>query len=164
MTDAKTKAVPTSNVDPDVASGVAQFLAPVVVDLQALAVDGKQAHWHVRGRNFIGVHELLDVVVTHAQAYADLAAERVIALGLPIDARIQTVASKTTTPALEPGFQQSDDTIAAVVASIDAALVTVRTAIEELDDIDLTSQDVAIEIARGLEKDRWFLDAHIAAE
>ena len=54
--------------------------------------------------------------------------------------------------------------IAAVVASIDAALVTVRTAIEELDDIDLTSQDVAIEIARGLEKDRWFLDAHIAAE
>lgn len=164
MTDAKTKAVPTSNVDPDVASGVAQFLAPVVVDLQALAVDGKQAHWHVRGRNFIGVHELLDVVVAHAQAYADLAAERVIALGLPIDARIQTVASKTTTPALEPGFQQSDDTIAAVVASIDAALVTVRTAIEELDDIDLTSQDVAIEIARGLEKDRWFLDAHIAAE
>ena len=164
MTDAKTKAVPTSNVDPDVASGVAQFLGPVVVDLQALAVDGKQAHWHVRGRNFIGVHELLDVVVAHAQAYADLAAERVIALGLPIDARIQTVASKTTTPALEPGFQQSDDTIAAVVASIDAALVTVRTAIEELDDIDLTSQDVAIEIARGLEKDRWFLDAHIAAE
>jgi starvation-inducible DNA-binding protein len=162
MTDAKTKAIPTSAVDPDVTAGVAQFLGPVVVDLQALAVDGKQAHWHVRGDNFIGVHELLDDVVAHAQEFADLAAERVVALGLPIDARIQTVAAKTTTPKMEPGFQQSADTIAAVIASIDAALVTVRTAIEELDEIDLTSQDVAIEIARGLEKDRWFLFAHIA--
>jgi len=26
------------------------------------------------------------------------------------------------------------------------------------------SQDVAIEIARGLEKDRWFLFAHISAK
>src|SRR5690606_27986413 len=130
---------------------------------QALAVDGKQAHWHVRGDNFIGVHELLDDVVAHAQEFADLAAERVVALGLPIDARIQTVAAKTTTPKMDAGFQQSSDTIAAVIASIDAALVTVRTAIEELDEIDLTSQDVAIEIARGLEKDRWFLFAHIAS-
>jgi len=162
MTDAKTKAIPTSAVDPDVTAGVAQFLGPVVVDLQALAVDGKQAHWHVRGDNFIGVHELLDDVVAHAQEFADLAAERVVALGLPIDARIQTVAAKTTTPKMEAGFQQSADMIAAVIASIDAALVTVRTAIEELDEIDLTSQDVAIEIARGLEKDRWFLFAHIA--
>ena len=32
-----------------------------------------------------------------------------------------------------------------------------------LDGIDLTSQDVAIEIQRGLDKDRWFLVSHIAA-
>ena len=91
MTDVK--AVPQSSIDPDVTSGVAQFLAPVVIDLQALAVDGKQAHWHVRGSNFQGVHELLDMVVAHAQDYADTAAERVVALGLPIDARIATLTT-----------------------------------------------------------------------
>ena len=32
-----------------------------------------------------------------------------------------------------------------------------------LDGIDLTSQDVAIAIKAGLEKDRWFLSAHLAA-
>jgi starvation-inducible DNA-binding protein len=159
---AKTSTIPTTSLDPDVAAGVAQFLSPVVVNLQALAVDGKQAHWHVRGTNFIGVHELLDDVVAHAQAFADLAAERIVALGLPVDARVQTIAAKTTTPALSDGFQQSDTTIAQVVAQIDATLEVVRTAIEELDEVDLTSQDVAIEIARGLEKDRWFLFAHIA--
>lgn len=159
---AKTSTVPTTSTDPDVAAGVAQFLSPVVVNLQALAVDGKQAHWHVRGANFIGVHELLDAVVANAQGSADLAAERIVALGLPVDARVQTIAQKTTTPALSDGFQQSEAVIAEVIAQIDATLEVVRTAIEELDEIDLTSQDVAIEIARTLEKDRWFLFAHIA--
>lgn len=162
MTDVK--AVPLSSIDPDVTSGVAQFLSPVVIDLQALAVDGKQAHWHVRGANFQAVHELLDVVVAHAQEYADTAAERVVALGLPIDARIGTVAAQTSTPPLTAGFQQADATIAQVIASIDAALKNVRIAIDELADLDAASQDVVIEIARGLEKDRWFLFAHIATK
>lgn len=160
MTDVK--AVPQASIDPDVATGVAQFLSPVVVNLQALAIDGKQAHWHVRGENFQAVHELLDTIVTNAQGHADTAAERVVALGLPIDARIATVAAKTSTPALTEGFQQTDATIAQIIASIDATLKSVRTAIDELAELDLASQDVAVEIARGLEKDRWFLFAHLA--
>ncbi|RNI17944.1 Dps family protein [Flexivirga caeni] len=146
----------------ELASGASQFLTPVVIDLEALVVNGKQAHWHTRGGSFIGVHELLDDVVAHAQEYADTAAERVVALGLPLDSRLQTVAEKTTLPALSEGFQQWPDTVAEVVAQLDAALVTVRTAIKGLDEVDLSSQDVAIEIERGLTKDRWLLEAHIA--
>ena len=157
MTDIK-----QSSIDPDITSGVAQFLGPVVVDLTALAVDGKQAHWHVRGENFQAVHELLDRVVKHARAHADSAAERVVALGLPIDARIQTVGAKASTPRSSGGFQSSERVIAEMVAEIDAVLATVRTAVTELADLDPVSQDVAIEIARSLEKDRWFLFAHIS--
>lgn len=148
---------------PEVAAGAAQFLSPVVIDLEALVVNGKQAHWHVRGGSFIGVHELLDQVVEHAQEYADTAAERVVALGLPVDSRLAAVAAKSTLPELSAGFQQWPDTVAEVVAQIDAALVTVRAAITGLDDIDLASQDVVIEIERGLTKDRWLLQAHIAS-
>ena len=54
MTDIRT--VPQTSTDPDVAAGVAQFLNPVVTGLTALGVDGKQAHWHVRGPNFQFVH------------------------------------------------------------------------------------------------------------
>ncbi len=158
------QAVPQTSADPDVTSGVAQFLGPVVTDLTALSVDGKQAHWHVRGANFQAIHLLLDEVVDHVREYADTAAERVVALGLPIDARIQTVGARATTPALTAGFQQTDTVIAEIIAGIDATLVTVRTAVDELADLDVVSQDVAIEIARGLEKDRWFLFAHLATK
>jgi starvation-inducible DNA-binding protein len=108
------------------------------------------------------VHELLDTLVADAQEWADLAAERIVALGLPIDARISTVAANTKATPLSDGFVQSDRSIAEVIGQIDVALEAVNTAVRELDELDQTSQDVAIEIARGLDKDRWLLFAHIA--
>ncbi|HEU0257306.1 MAG TPA: DNA starvation/stationary phase protection protein [Microbacteriaceae bacterium] len=157
-----TRRAPGLSASPELAAGVAQFLAPVVIDMEALVVNGKQAHWHVRGHNFIGIHELLDDVVEHAQGFADLAAERVVSLGLPVDSRLATVAQKSTLPQIPDGFVDWDDTVAEVVGLIDAALVTVRTAVQGLDEVDLSSQDVAIAIEQGLTKDRWLLQAHIA--
>ena len=159
----KAQTVTTTAIDPTVAAGAAQFLSPVVLGLQALTVNGKQAHWHVRGANFVGVHELLDTIVAHAGDFADTAAERIVALGLPIDARVSAVADKAGATTVPAGFTQSDELIRAVIADIDAILVDVKAAVEGLDEVDLTSQDVAIEIQRGLEKDRWFLVLHIAA-
>ncbi|MBW8763411.1 MAG: DNA starvation/stationary phase protection protein [Microbacterium sp.] len=159
----KAQTVSTTASDPTVAAAAAQFLSPLVLGLEALTVNGKQAHWHVRGANFVGVHELLDTIVAHAGDFADTAAERIVALGLPIDARLSTVAEKAGATAVPAGFAQSDDVIRAVISDIDAILADTQAAIDGLDEIDLTSQDVAIEIKRGLDKDRWFLVSHIAA-
>lgn len=159
MTD--TKAAPYTSANPEVASGVAQFFTPVVHELVALAVNGKQAHWHVRGHNFIEVHEYLDQVVEHAQDAADLAAERVIALGLPIDARLETVA-KAGAVNPKAGFKQADETIADVVAQIDLTTEKVNAAITGLAELDPASQDIAISIRQTLDKDRWFLSAHLS--
>lgn len=159
MTTTNTAALTTSS---EVAAGAAQLLTPVVIDLEALVVDAKQAHWHVRGANFVGVHELLDDIVSHAQGFADDAAERVVALGLPLDSRIETVAAKKTLPALTEGFTSSADLIPQVIAQLDAVIATTREAITGLDEVDLASQDIAIAIEQGLVKDRWFLQAHIA--
>ena len=153
---------PAANENLKRASGVEQHLSPVLHDLIALHVNTKQAHWHVRGANFMGVHLFLDEVVTHAQAAADEVAERVVALGLPVDGRIETVAKRTSSPEMSPGFQQSVTTVAEVVAQLDATIATVNAAIEGLDEIDPVSQDVVIAIAQQLDKDRWFLFSHYA--
>lgn len=158
----KTHTIPAAAVDPTVAAGSAQFLTPVALGLQALAVNGKQAHWNVRGANFIAIHELLDSVVAHAQGWADEAAERVVALGLPIDARLSTVAEKVGATAVPAGFTPWDDMVRDIIADIDPILVDLQAAIDGLDEVDLTSQDIAIGIKEGLEKDRWFLFAHLA--
>ncbi|WP_029149783.1 Dps family protein [Microbacterium indicum] len=157
-----TKTVTSTAADPTVAAGTSQFLSPIVLGLQALTVNGKQAHWHVRGANFIGIHEFLDTLVAHAGEWADLAAERIVALGLPIDARADKVAAKVPATGAPAGFAQYDEVIAGIVADIDAILADVQAAVDGLDEIDLSSQDVAIEIKRGLDKDRWFLAAHVA--
>lgn len=152
---------PATIADPTVAAGTAQFLTPVVLGLQALAVNGKQAHWNVRGSNFIAIHELLDTLVTNAQNGADEAAERIVALGLPIDARVSTIADKTST-AVPAGFTQWEALIRNVIADMDAVIADTQAAIDGLDEVDLTSQDIAIAIKAALEKDRWFLFAHLA--
>lgn len=159
----KTQTISMTATGPEAASSTAQFLTPVVLGLQALAVNGKQAHWNVRGTNFIAIHELLDTVVANAQGFADLAAERIVALGLPVDARLSTIADKTTATNVPAGFAQWQDVIAAVVTDMDVVIADVQSAIDGLDETDLTSQDVAIAIKAGLEKDRWFLSAHLAA-
>lgn len=157
------KTIAATAADPTVAAAASQFLSPVVLGLQALTINGKQAHWHVRGENFIGVHEFLDTLVAHAGGWADEAAERIVALGLPIDARAVKVAEKGATTGAPAGFAPSDEVIAGVVADIDAVIADLDAAIEGLDEVDLTSQDVAIGIKAGLEKDRWFLTAHVSA-
>jgi starvation-inducible DNA-binding protein len=159
----KTQTTPATAADPTAAAAAAQFLTPVVIGLQALAVNGKQAHWNVRGANFIAIHELLDSIVAHAQAGADQAAERIVALGLPIDARLATVSQKAAPTAVPAGFTQWDDMVRDVIADMDAVIVDVKAAIDGLDEFDLTSQDVAIGIMESLEKDRWFLFAHVAS-
>ncbi|GAA2013735.1 Dps family protein [Microbacterium ulmi] len=158
----KTQTTPATAADPTVAAGTAQFLTPVVLGLQALTINGKQAHWHVRGANFIGVHELIDQIVERVEGWADEAAERIVALGLPVDARLGTIAEKVAPTAVGAGFAQWDAVVRALIADIDAVLPDIQAAIEGLDEVDLTSQDIAIGIKEGLEKDRWFLFAHLA--
>lgn len=158
-----THTIAMTATDPEAAAGTAHLLTPVVLGLQALAVNGKQAHWNVRGANFIAIHELLDAVVTRTQGFADEAAERIVALGLPVDARVSTVSEKTPATAVPAGFAPWQEHIIAIVADMDAVIADVQAAIDGLDEVDLTSQDVAIGIKAGLEKDRWFLSAHLAS-
>ena len=45
-----------------------------------LKTQTKQAHWNVKGRNFISLHELFDEMAGELEEYIDIIAERVTAL------------------------------------------------------------------------------------
>ena len=139
---------------------VAAHLQPVLVGLISLGLNGKQAHWHVQGHHFISIHEQLDEVVADARRLADEIAERVVSVGVTVDGRPQAVAEGAT--AFPEGFLADDKVVALIVEQIDAAIDRAREALRPLEDVDLVSQDIVIEVLRTLEKHRWMFAAYTA--
>ncbi|GAA2759854.1 DNA starvation/stationary phase protection protein [Actinopolymorpha rutila] len=140
---------------------VAKVLQPVLVDLVGLALNGKQLHWHVRGRYFLPVHERLDAVIDDAREFADTVAERLVALDVLADGRPATVATTTNLPEVAPGFTSDDKVVGAVVDQLDATIARARAAMEALETTDTVSQDIVIEALRALEKHRWMFAAQL---
>ena len=146
-------------VMPVVGRDVARYLQPVLVDLIALSLNAKQAHWHVQGRHFTQVHLQLDTLIADARRLSDEVAERLVALDVTVDGRPAAVATTTNLPEFDHGFLGDDKVVSAVVDQIDATIARARAALEPLDDIDKVSQDVVIELLRVLEKHRWMFAA-----
>jgi starvation-inducible DNA-binding protein len=136
---------------------VATHLQPVLVQLLALALNGKQAHWHVRGRQFVSVHEQLDTVVADARKYADDIAERVVTLGEPVDGRARAVAEATGP--FPDGFLADDKAVSLIIEHLDAVIEQARAALHPLEKLDLVSQDLVIELVEIMEKHRWMFEA-----
>src|ERR1700689_2913668 len=65
------------------------------IDLQTMC---KQAHWNVKGENFIGLHELFDKINEEVEDYVDDIAERAVQLGGIVEATSRVVARHTTLP------------------------------------------------------------------
>lgn len=56
-----------NNVNRVSSEEVAILLQPVLVDLTALTLHAKQAHWHVQGRHFTPIHEQLGDTIAQAR-------------------------------------------------------------------------------------------------
>lgn len=142
---------------------VAAALQEALVDLVDLGLVGKQAHWHVRGPEFLPVHEQLDVIVNDSRAWADLVAERSVTIGVPVDGRASTVASDSSLPEFPTGWVDADKAVALVADVVEAVVVRMRRRVAELGELDPVTQDLVIEILRGLEKHLWMLQAQLTA-
>lgn len=63
------------------------------IDLEAQL---KQAHWNVKGQNFLQLHELFDKIHSVLEDFVDILAERIVALHGVADGRLQAVVGATT--------------------------------------------------------------------
>ena len=140
-------------------AGLAKNLQAVLVDLTALHLVGKQAHWNIVGPNFRDLHLNLDEVVAIARASADDVAERMRALHAAPDARPAVVAEQTTLPEFPQGEVLTHDAIDLVTASIEGTVGTMRSVHDEVDEADPTSADILHGIIEKLEQQAWFLSA-----
>src|SRR2546430_14333610 len=69
------------------------------IDLQTQA---KQAHWNVKGPQFIALHKLFDEIDEAVEEYVDLLAERVVQLGGIAEGTAPGLAPQAEPPAEPP--------------------------------------------------------------
>lgn len=137
------------------------LLQPRLADAVDLATQAKQAHWNVKGPNFIALHELFDKVDDEADEYSDLIAERIVALGGTAEGTA-VVAAERSTLAKYP-LDITDG--AAHVEALSSALATfgksVRAGIDAAAQAgDQDTADLFTEVSRSVDKYLWFVEAH----
>jgi starvation-inducible DNA-binding protein len=136
-----------------------------LADVIDVKLQTKQAHWNVKGPSFIALHELFDEIAERVEGYVDLLAERVTTLGGTALGTVQVVSqsSKMTPYPLDivEGVAHVQ-ALSTVLASFGKA---VRAAIGQADELgDADTADIFTEISRGIDKDLWFVEAHIQAD
>jgi len=132
------------------------------IDLQTQC---KQAHWNVKGPDFISLHELFDKVNADVEAYVDLIAERAVQLGGIADGTARSVAKRSSLREYSAKGGKGHDHVDALSSALADFGKLARQAIDtssELKDADTT--DIFTEISRGTDKWLWFIEAHLQAE
>jgi starvation-inducible DNA-binding protein len=155
--------LPTANnLDSNAKNVAVSLLNARLADAIDLALIIKQAHWNIRGREFIAVHEMLDKFRTDADEYVDTMAERVSQLGAIALGTTQTVA-KTSKLAPYPTDITAIEAHLKALAERTAVLANaVRKNIDEADEAgDADTADIFTGVSRGLDKWLWFLEAHL---
>jgi starvation-inducible DNA-binding protein len=128
------------------------------IDLQTQA---KQAHWNVKGPQFIALHKLFDDVDEAAEEYVDLLAERVVQLGGLAEGTARIAAERSELPQYPLTISTGEEHVWALSNALASFGERIRRAIDATDDLgDRDSADICTEISRGVDKWLWFVEAH----
>jgi starvation-inducible DNA-binding protein len=124
----------------------------------------KQAHWNVKGPNFIALHELFDQLHGNVEEHVDAMAERIVALG---GTALGTVAAVAGASSLAPYPLDISEGIEHLTALSDRLAdfgKKVRSGIDKAGKLeDADTADLLTGVSRDVDKYLWFLEAHLQA-
>ncbi|HEV7717985.1 MAG TPA: DNA starvation/stationary phase protection protein Dps [Arsenicitalea sp.] len=156
--------MPKSQIDlkSNTKTAMIDMLNAKLADVLDLSLLTKQAHWNIKGPNFIAVHLMLDDFRASLDTHSDTIAERVAQLGGIALGTTQAVGSGTS---LKPyptditniteHLNQLTDRYAKVANSARAGIDSAQ----EAGDAD--SADILTAYSRDLDKNLWFLQSHL---
>jgi starvation-inducible DNA-binding protein len=151
-------------VDISAATRVAmiELLNQELADTTDLYSQTKQAHWNVKGIHFYPLHLLFDQLAEKRQGEADELAERATELGGYALGTVRMAAASSRLPEIPTDINAGVDYLEALVERYGTHANSMRAAIDEADEAgDKDTADLFTEISRELDKDLWFLQAHL---
>jgi len=133
-----------------------------LADVTDMKSQVKNAHWNVKGPDFIALHELFDQVVGRLDIQADDIAERVAQLGGIAMGTIRRAAASSQLEEYPAEIRDGKDHVRALVARMSAYGALMRKAIDEAEKAgDAGTTDIFTTVSRAVDKDLWFIEAHL---
>jgi starvation-inducible DNA-binding protein len=127
-----------------------------------LSLITKQAHWNLKGPQFIGIHEMLDGFRTAQDEWNDTMAERVVQLGGTAIGTSQAVVSGSKLAPYPTDVYAVADHLAALIDRYADFANALHDNIDQADEAgDADTADIFTEVSRGIDKQLWFLEAHV---
>ena len=129
------------------------------IDLHAQT---KQAHWNVRGPNFIAIHELFDRVSEKVEGFSDMLAERAGGLGGVAHGTVQVVAENSFLIPYQLNIADENKHVFAIAGALAAFGQSVRDASKDCTAFgDADTADLFTEISRGIDQQLWLVESHL---
>ena len=136
-----------------------------LADTINLKLHAKQAHWNIKGSNFIALHELFDTVSAEADKYADMIAERVVQLGGIAAGTLGAISKNSKLEEYPTSMQNSEQYIKALSSSLKTCADESRNSIDLAVELqDAATADILTEVARGLDKQRWLVESNLQSK
>jgi starvation-inducible DNA-binding protein len=153
------------DITPDHREKLCSILNARLADIIDLTQQAKQAHWNVKGPNFIALHKLFDEVYTEIAAEMDTLAERIIILGGTAEGLIQSAAKRTSLPAYPTNIHSGQQHVDALSTALAAFGKVVRQDIDRADELkDADTADLLTGLSRIVDRYRWFVEAHLQCD
>src|SRR5207244_4806459 len=145
----------------NVRSQVSDLLNNRLAEAIDLQTQVKQAHWNVKGPQFIALHKLFDEINDAVVEYVDLLAERVVQLGGTAEGTARVVAERSELPEYPLTISTGEEHVWALSSALSNFGERIRRAIDQTADLgDVDSSDICTEISRGTDKWLWFVESH----
>jgi starvation-inducible DNA-binding protein len=126
-----------------------------------LMMQAKQAHWNVKGENFIALHELFDKVYVDTGKYVDTIAERIVQLGGIARGTIRVAAKTSSLPEYPLDITSGKKHVAELAHAIAFYGELIRKGIDQANKLnDADTADIFTEVSRGADSNLWFVEAH----
>ena len=133
-----------------------------LADSTDLRTQVKWAHWNVKGMHFIQLHELFDSVASHLEEQTDSIAERITALGGVANGTAREAAAKSGLKEADLSASDGPSMLKFLVHNVAHHANALREAVRESDDLDdAITTDLFTTLTREIDKDLWFLEAHL---
>jgi starvation-inducible DNA-binding protein len=134
-------------------------------DLLDLQSQVKVAHWNVKGPSFMPLHELFDSIAGQSGGHIDDVAERLVQLGGVAAGTVRDAARGSTLSEAANDTVTGLDHARNVTRLVSAAAKSVRAAIDTATEAgDAGTADLLTGISRDLDKQLWFVEAHLQTD